>query len=68
MRGPIYFSVETKKQILGKARRAMRDDGYLFLGGAETTLNLDDAFERVQLDKGSVYRKAAARPALAAAA
>jgi chemotaxis protein methyltransferase CheR len=63
----IYFSIETKKQILAKARRVMKDDGYLFLGGAETTLNLDEAYERVQLEKGSIYRKAA-RPALAAAA
>jgi chemotaxis protein methyltransferase CheR len=63
----IYFAIDTKKQILGKARRVLKDDGYLFLGGAETTLNLDDAFERVQLDKGSVYRQAR-RAAVAAAA
>jgi len=52
----IYFGVETKKAILGKIRRLLRPDGYLFLGGAETTLNLDDAFERVELEKSGCYR------------
>jgi chemotaxis protein methyltransferase CheR len=52
----IYFDVETKKSILGKIWRLLRPDGYLFLGSAETTLNLDDAFERVQFDKTVCYR------------
>ena len=34
----------------------MRPDGYLFLGGAETTLGIDDAFERVVLDRATAYR------------
>jgi chemotaxis protein methyltransferase CheR len=29
----IYFDVETKRQILGKAKKLLRPDGYLFLGG-----------------------------------
>lgn len=52
----IYFNVETKKQILARVRRVLRPDGFLFLGGAETTINLDDAFERVAFDRGSCYR------------
>ena len=52
----IYFDVESKKQILAKVRRILRPDGYLFLGGAETTLHLDDAFERVQFDLAGCYR------------
>ncbi len=52
----IYFDVETKKAILGKCRKLLRPDGYLFLGGAETTLNIDDAFVRVDYDKGGCYR------------
>ena len=52
----IYFDVETKRTILGKVRRLMRPDGYLFLGGAETTMNLDDAFERVPFDRSGCYR------------
>lgn len=52
----IYFSPETKKEILGKARRVLRPDGYLFLGGAETTMNLDTAFERQTIGKATCYR------------
>jgi chemotaxis protein methyltransferase CheR len=52
----IYFDAETKKQILGKVRRALRPGGYLLLGAAETTLNLDDGFERVTHDRASCYR------------
>ncbi|MCA9465536.1 MAG: protein-glutamate O-methyltransferase CheR, partial [Nitrospira sp.] len=43
----IYFDVPTKKQILKKARELMEPHAYLFLGGSETTMNLDDGFERV---------------------
>ena len=52
----IYFDIPTKKSILAKVRQVMRPDGYLFLGGAETTMNLDETFERVQLDKTGCYR------------
>jgi chemotaxis protein methyltransferase CheR len=52
----IYFDVSTKKAILSKIRRLLRPDGYLFLGGAETTMNLDDAFERAEFDKSGCYR------------
>jgi chemotaxis protein methyltransferase CheR len=52
----IYFDVPTKRAILGRVRDVLRPDGYLFLGGAETTLNLDAAFERVPIDKTVCYR------------
>ncbi len=52
----IYFDIETKKQILHKVRRLLRPDGYLFLGTAETTLNLDDSFDRKQYEKAWCYR------------
>jgi chemotaxis protein methyltransferase CheR len=53
----IYFDTETKKAILKRVRSVLRPDGILFLGGAETTLNIDEAFERVPLDKvGGCYR------------
>jgi chemotaxis protein methyltransferase CheR len=52
----IYFDVATKKTILNKIHQLLRPDGYLFLGGAETTMNLDDAFERVQFDRSGCYR------------
>ena len=52
----IYFDVETKKRILGRMRAVLAPDGALFLGGAESTLNLDDAFERVPCGPTSYYR------------
>ncbi|HEY4259515.1 MAG TPA: protein-glutamate O-methyltransferase CheR [Schlesneria sp.] len=52
----IYFDVQTKKTILGKIRKLMRPDGVLFLGGAESTVNLDDAFGRSEVERTSVYR------------
>jgi len=52
----IYFNTETKKKILGRIRNLMQPAGYLFLGGAETTLNIDDNFERMQADKSGCYR------------
>lgn len=52
----IYFDVETKKQIFSKIKKILRPDGYLFLGGAETTINIDDQFERVPIEKAGIYR------------
>jgi chemotaxis protein methyltransferase CheR len=52
----IYFDVETRKGILGRVRRVLRPDGYLFLGCAETTLNLDDSFQRVQTGNFVCYQ------------
>jgi chemotaxis protein methyltransferase CheR len=52
----IYFDIETKRRILARVRKVLRPDGYLILGGAETTLNLDDSFERLQIGRAPVYR------------
>jgi chemotaxis protein methyltransferase CheR len=52
----IYFEVETRKAILGRIRRVLRPDGYLFLGCAETTLNLDNEFQRVQAGNFVCYQ------------
>jgi chemotaxis protein methyltransferase CheR len=52
----IYFDTDTKKMILGKVFKILRPDGFLFLGGAETTLNIDDRFERVPFDRAGCYR------------
>lgn len=56
----IYFDVETKRQILGKIRKSLRPGGYLLLGTAETTNNLDDGFELIRSDGTSYYRVRAA--------
>jgi chemotaxis protein methyltransferase CheR len=52
----IYFSVETKREILTRVRQVCRPDAYLILGGAETTLGVDDQWERMALERISVYR------------
>ena len=52
----IYFGHEAKRKILTQIRQILRPDGYLFLGGAETTYGLDEAFERVVLGKVAAYR------------
>ncbi|MGH1343637.1 MAG: CheR family methyltransferase [Nannocystales bacterium] len=55
----IYFDVEMKSSILGRARKLLNTDGALFLGGAETTVNLDQNYESVRDGRGVFYRRAA---------
>lgn len=55
----IYFDVATKREILARARGVLRPDGYLFLGTAETTLSIDDAFTRVPLGATAGYQLSA---------
>lgn len=52
----IYFDVETKKRILSRVRRVLAPDGVMFLGGAETTLNIDDHFDRASYGNAVAYR------------
>jgi chemotaxis protein methyltransferase CheR len=52
----IYFDVDTKKSILRRMARVLRSDGYLVLGGAETTFSLDDSYARVEALKSGYYR------------
>lgn len=52
----IYFDVDAKKRILGRIFNLLRQDGYLFLGAAETTLNLDERFARTSFDRAGCYR------------
>lgn len=52
----IYFDLETKKEVLLRVRRALKPDGFLMLGGAETTLNIDDSFQRFQAGRACWYQ------------
>lgn len=54
----IYFDVPTKRLILERMARHLEPDGLIFLGAAESTLNITDAFERVVLDGAVAYRPA----------
>ena len=52
----IYFDVEIKKDILVKVKKLLKPGGYLFLGAAETTINLEDSFERMNFKQSGCYR------------
>ena len=52
----IYFDVPTKQEILKQVRRVLAPGGWLLLGGSETTLNIDETFERVPVGKTVWYR------------
>lgn len=52
----IYFSPETKTAILNKVLATLAPDGYLFLGGAETTMNLNVRFEKQLIGSAVCYR------------
>jgi chemotaxis protein methyltransferase CheR len=52
----IYLDFETKKSILSRIPSVLDTEGYLVLGGAETTTNIDDGFEAVPLDGATCFR------------
>ena len=52
----IYFDLPTKRDVLKRVRQVMTPDGHLFLGAAEMTMGVDDAWERVPAGRSSVYR------------
>ncbi len=52
----IYFSVETKKNILARIASTLNPKGYLILGGAESIANYTESFDVVRLKSGLVYQ------------
>jgi chemotaxis protein methyltransferase CheR len=56
----IYFDLQTKKDIMTRLGKLLKPDGYLFLGSAETTLNIDESYKRVQVEKCAYYQLSAA--------
>lgn len=52
----IYFSPQTKTEILKRVRTVIRPDGVLLLGGAESTMNLNVPYVRETVGACSVYR------------
>jgi chemotaxis protein methyltransferase CheR len=59
----IYFDVGTKRTVLQNASKLLRPDGWLFLGAAETTIGIDDNYERVAAGRTSAYRVRNGAPA-----
>ncbi len=62
----IYFDLDTKREILRKLGRLLKPDAHLFLGGAETTVNIDDSYGRVTYGKTVCYQMKSASVAGAA--
>lgn len=58
----LYFDVTTRSALVRRMRRALRSDGALFLGGAETMLGIDDGYQRCTGTGCSFYRVKPPRP------
>jgi len=48
----IYFDQPTKTRVLDNMSRVMPDDGFLYLGGAETVLGISDKFKPLPEQRG----------------
>jgi chemotaxis protein methyltransferase CheR len=53
----IYFDANTKTTVLKRLHSVLRPDGFLVLGGAETTTNLDDSYASVRIGAGVYYQQ-----------
>ena len=63
----IYFEAPMKAEVLARIRTMMPDDGYLFLGAAETVVSISDSFKTIPGERG-VYATDTATATAAAAA
>jgi chemotaxis protein methyltransferase CheR len=52
----IYFDIDMRTAVLERVRRLLRPDGYLFLGGSESTINFVGAFEPIEHDVAGCFR------------
>ncbi|RNL62667.1 protein-glutamate O-methyltransferase CheR [Nocardioides marmoriginsengisoli] len=54
----IYFDLETKRDILRRMRQVVAPDGFLLLGSSETTLDLEDDWNREAHGRTQLHRPA----------
>ena len=54
----IYFDLATKKKILEQMARMLSPAGALFLGSSETSIGVTEKLVRVEVEKGTYYKKA----------
>ena len=52
----LYFDVPTRAALIQRMRRAVKSDGSLLLGGAETMIGIDDGWQRLTGLGCSYYR------------
>jgi len=52
----IYFSAESKKDILARMAQSLNPRGFLLLGASESIAQYSDKFEMVRASSGVVYR------------
>lgn len=52
----IYFDEKTKTQIFARMNAQIAQDGFLFLGGAETTIGITDKFKPLETQRGLYVR------------
>ncbi|MFV0632943.1 CheR family methyltransferase [Demequina sp.] len=52
----IYFDVPTKRAVLARVRSALAPGGWLILGAAESTIGIDTAWSRVEVEGTSIYQ------------
>ena len=52
----IYFSIDTKREVLGRIRQCLAPGGALFLGSSESTMQIDDTWVRRAYGNISCYQ------------
>lgn len=58
----IYFDTDSKKKLIEIFTRRLHDSGFLFLGHAESLLNISTAFSLRHFKNDLVYQKGSAHP------
>lgn len=61
----IYFDLQTKLGILAKVHRQSARDGYLVLGGSESTPHEFTSFVRLPIARAGIYKVKSLRPSIA---